>query len=258
MAEIIESTRQLGLAHLQLALAPLLFLDDKRRHFELGQLRSSGVTLTAGMIGFPGEDYSSITRIRLTGGYLPDETWPLRRQITDQAAGLARELGLSLISTHIGFIPQSNHVDYPKLLERVGEIAASLAASHITLAMETGQETASELLQFLNDLTVRNVGVNFDPANMVLYGSGDPIDAVRTLGRHIRHVHIKDAVASDNPGVDWGQQMPVGSGQVDFEEFLVAHPDVGSTGPLAIEQESPQRKLDDLRAAVEYLQTINA
>ena len=86
--------------------------------------------------------------------------------------------------------------------------------------METGQETASELLQFLNDLPVRNVGVNFDPANMILYGSGDPIEAIETLDRHIRHVHIKDAVASENPGMDWGRTTPVGAGEVGFPEMF--------------------------------------
>jgi L-ribulose-5-phosphate 3-epimerase len=258
MRELVQSVGELGLSHVHLALAPLLFLDDKHKHFELGQLRSAGLSLTAGMIAFPGEDYSTLARIRVTGGFVPDETWDLRRQLTLAAGKLAQELGLTLLTTHVGFIPPSDHADYPKLIKRIAEVAAGLADAGITLAMETGQETASELLQFLNDLPVRNVGVNFDPANMILYGSGDPIEAIETLDRHIRHVHIKDAVASENPGMDWGQLTQVGAGQVDFHEMLTALSDIRYEGPLAIEQESGRRRVEDVRATIDFLQSLSA
>jgi sugar phosphate isomerase/epimerase len=248
--------RDLGLSHVHLALAPLLSLDEEQRRLEIGQLQSSGLSLTAGMIGFAGEDYSSITSIHITGGFAPDDSWLPRRQLTLQAGKLAQELGLSILTTHVGFIPQSNHADYPKLLGRVAEVAEALAEWGITLAMETGQETASELLQFLNDVPKRNVGVNFDPANMILYGTGNPIEAIGTLDRHIRHVHVKDAVASARPGLDWGRQVPVGSGQVDFEEFFLALQDVGYAGPVAIELESAKRRVEDVQAAIEALRKI--
>jgi len=256
MSDLVPMVRELGLSHLQLALAPLLSLDEEQRRLQLGDLRASGLSVTAGMIAFPREDYSTIARIRITGGFFPDDSWPLRRQLALQAGKLAQELGLTILTTHVGFISQSNHTDYPKLLGRVAEVAASLAELGITLAMETGQETASELLQFLNDLPKRNVAVNLDPANMILYGVGDPIDAIYTLDRHIRHVHLKDALASAKPGLDWGRQTPVGGGQVDFEQFLLALHEVGYTGPLAIEQESGKRRLDDVRAAIDTLRKI--
>ena len=256
VSELVQLVRDLGLGHVHLALAPLLSLDEEQRRSEIGHLQSSGLWLTAGMIAFAGEDYSTIARIRITGGLAPDDSWPGRRQLTLQAGKLAQELGLSILTTHVGFIPPSNHSDYPKLLGRVGEIAEALAEWGITLAMETGQETASELLQFLNDLPKRNVGVNFDPANMILYGTGNPIEAIHTLDRHIRHVHIKDAVASARPGQDWGRQVPVGSGQVNFEEFFHALQDVGYSGPVAIEQELAKRRLEDVQAAIETLRAI--
>jgi L-ribulose-5-phosphate 3-epimerase len=253
MEELVNSVRELGLAHVQLALGPLLFLDDKQKYRELGILGNSGLALTAGMIAFPGEDYSSIPKIRATGGFVPDDAWNLRRQLTVQAGKLAQELKISILTTHVGFIPQSNHADYPKLLERVAEIGAALAEQGVTLAMESGQETASELLQFLNDLPMRNVAINFDPANMILYGSGDPIAAIRILDRHIRHVHVKDAIASSQPGVDWGRTAAVGLGQVDWGEFLAALKEVGYTGPLAIEQESGKPRMDLVREAITTL-----
>ena len=105
--------------------------------------------------------------------------------------------------------------------------------------METGQETAPELLQFLNDLRCQNVKVNFDPANMILYGAGDPIEAIASLGRHIGHVHVKDATLSDAARARRGAtEVPFGTGQVPPKEFLRALDDVGYTGPLAIEREA--------------------
>jgi L-ribulose-5-phosphate 3-epimerase len=256
--ELVNSLRNLGPSHVQLALAPLLFLDDKQKYRELGFLRNSGIALTAGMIGFPGEDYSTIPKIRATGGFVADETWTLRRQLTIQAGKLAHELELKILTTHVGFIPQSNHADYPKLLGRVAEIAAALGEQGVTLAMETGQETASELLQFLNDLPRQTVAVNFDPGNMILYGSGDPIEAIRILDRHIRHVHVKDAIASPQPGIGWGSPVPVGQGEVDWPEFLLALKEVGYTGPLAIEQESGKQRLELIRQAIKTLEQAAA
>jgi sugar phosphate isomerase/epimerase len=256
MAELVDSVRQLGLSHVHLALGRLIFLDDKQKHMELGHLRASGLTFTAGMIGFPGEDYSTIARIRLTGGFVPDEFWNIRRQLTLEAAKIAEELGLKILTTHAGFIPPSNHVDYPKLLGRVAELAKSLKQRNILLALETGQESASELLQFLNDLPGGNVVVNFDPANMLMYGSGDPIEAISTLSRHIHHVHIKDATASTKPGIDWGKETPIGTGEVIFEELLPAFNKINYTGPLAIEREAGEEPIADIRSAIEFLQKL--
>ncbi len=258
MAELVELVNQLGLSHIHLALGPLVLLDDKQKHLELGHLRAGGVTLTAGMIGFPGEDYSSIARIRLTGGFLPDESWNIRRRLTLEAANLAEQLGVTLLTTHGGFIPPSNHADYPKLLGRVAELAKSLRERNVMLALETGQETASELLQFLNDLPAGNVAVNFDPANVLLYGTGDPIEAIRTLSRHIRHVHIKDAVVAQKPGIEWGKEVPIGAGAVDFEQLLLALHDIDYAGPLAIEREGGRHRMDDIRSAIAFLQSLSS
>jgi sugar phosphate isomerase/epimerase len=256
MADLVNAAQQLGLSHVHLALNKLVFLDDKQKHAELGHLRASGLTFTAGMISFPGEEYSTIPRIRLTGGFVPDESWNIRRQLTLGSAKIAEELGIKILTTHAGFIPPSNHVDYPKLLARVAELAGALKPRNILLALETGQESASELLQFLNDLPAGNVAVNFDPANMIMYGSGDPIEAIATLSRHIQHVHVKDATASDKPGIEWGKETPIGSGEVIFEEFLPALGKINYTGPLLIERETGDDPIADIQSAIEFLQKL--
>jgi L-ribulose-5-phosphate 3-epimerase len=252
-ADLVSQLQQLDLRHAQLALRPLLFLDDKRKHLELGHLRKSGVVLTAGMIDFPGEDYSSIEMIRKTGGYAPDDQWSLRLKLSQQAAALGYELGLTKVTTHIGFVPHRGDAGYDKMLGRVRDVAAALGEKGISLGMETGQERADELVQFLEDLKVENVFVNFDPANMILYGAGDPIEAIGLLAAHIRHVHAKDGTPSARPSVDWGAEVPFGTGAVGADRFLDALHAVGYSGPISIEREAGEQRLEDVEFAIRTL-----
>src|SRR4051812_5781049 len=252
-AELVALLKQLGLSHVQLALGPLVLLDDKRKHLELGHLRAGGITITSGMMGFPGEDYSTIAAIRRTGGFVPDDLWPVRKQLMHQAALLAKELGLKMLLTHMGFIPPSSDPKYGTMIERATIIAEDLGEQGLDLLMETGQESAPELLQFMNDVKRKNVFVNFDPANMILYGAGDPIDAIEVLGRHIKHVHVKDAVMSKQPGIEWGTEVPFGTGEVPPEKFLLALASAGFTGPIAIEREAGENRVADIRFAIETL-----
>ena len=98
--------------------------------------------------------------------------------------------------------------------------------------------------------------VNFDPANMILYGAGDPIEAVQTLGRHVRHVHIKDGTASAKPGREWGEEVPFGTGEVGPERFLGALQRIGYRGPLVIEREAGDQRAADVKTAVETLRRV--
>lgn len=254
--ELVTILRQLGLSHIQLSLAELLELEDAKRDAELSCYSESGVEITAGMIHFPGEDYTSITSIKRTGGFMPDDFWAARRDLAFRAADFARSIGVEQVTTHVGFIPRSDDPSYGTMLARVREVAERYASLNLTLGMETGQETASELLQFINDLASENVFINFDPANMLLYGAGDPIDAIGTLGRHIGHVHIKDAVLSNQPGVVWGTEVQFGTGQVGPIRFIASLKLCGYEGPLVIEREAGEDRIGDIAAAVRILQQL--
>lgn len=252
-AHLVELTRQLGLAHVQLALGPLVMLDDKRKHQEIGRLKQSGLSLTSAMINFPGEDYSTIDHIRRTGGYVPDDAWPVRKRLSIQAAQLAAELGIRLLSTHVGFVPAPSDPAYAGIKDRVRQIAEAFKGHDVDLLLETGQERADELLAFLHDVQAPNVFINFDPANMILYGLADPIAAMHTLGPLIRHVHVKDATPSAEPGVQWGEEVPFGAGRVGPRRFLEALESIHYTGPLAIEREAGDDRLGDVRSAIDAL-----
>ena len=253
--DLLEKMRALGVDHVHLSLGSLLALDDTAREADLQLLRNSGVTVTAGQIGFAGEDYSSLISIRKTGGLVPDARWPERKELALRAGRLANTLGIAGMSLHAGFLPQSNDPAYGPVLARVCEIAEPLVALGVHLLLETGQETANELLQFLNDLRCQNVLANFDPANLLMYGVGDPLDSVSVLGRHIQHVHLKDAISSDQPGTKWGKEADLGRGQVPILQILDALGDVGYGGPIVIEREY-EPTLSKIREALQFAQEL--
>jgi L-ribulose-5-phosphate 3-epimerase len=253
VSDLIAQVRAADLSHVQLALAPFLDIHAEDRDRDLGLIKDAGLSVTATMISYPGEDYSSIAAIKRTGGLIPDDLWPARRELTLRAASLSRALGCKCLTTHVGFIPPPNDAMYPTVVQRILELTKPLAEIGVDLLMETGQEPADELLQFINNVPAKNLGVNFDPANMLLYGSGDPVEAIGILGKRIRHVHVKDAVKSDNPGTDWGEEVPFGDGEVPHASFLAALRAVGYTGPLVIEREAGNERLADVKYAMETL-----
>ena len=150
---------------------------------------------------------------------------------------------------HAGFVPHdSAHPDFAKLVRRVAVVAGIFSAKGIQLGLETGQETAAALVEFLRVVNAPNVGVNFDPANMLLYGKGDPVEAVRMLGPWIRQVHIKDANRTRTPGM-WGAEVRTGTGEVDWPDFFAAVAETGFRGNLVIERESGAERIADICTA---------
>lgn len=243
----------IGLRRVQIALDPLR--ESPAVWGVLPDLcASNGVALVSGMFGTVGEDYSTLESIRRTGGVEPDATWPENWRNIQATADIARKLGLKLVTFHAGFLPhQPSDPRFQSLLERITLIAELFAEKGIDLGFETGQETAETLGDFLTKLGKPNVGVNFDPANMILYDKGDPIAALQALGPWLKQCHIKDAVKTKTPGT-WGEEVPVGAGEVDWRAFLRTLEKLGFQGDLAIEREAGEQRAADIITARRYLE----
>jgi L-ribulose-5-phosphate 3-epimerase len=155
---------------------------------------------------------------------------------------------------HAGFLPEPGDPDRTPFLDTLTRAATMAAAKGITVAFETGQETADLLRRTLDDLKCPNVKVNFDPANMLLYDKGDPLRAVEILGPDIRTVHVKDANRPTTPG-QWGEEVPLGKGQVNIKQFVKTLQKVGYRGPLCIEREvgDQESRFRDIAHGVRYL-----
>jgi L-ribulose-5-phosphate 3-epimerase len=253
--DLIRQLEEIDVLRVQIALDPL------REHpaiwGRLPQLcRQHGVTFASGMFGTVGEDYSTLESIQRTGGVVPDATWDQNWRNIQAAADIARDLGLKLVTFHAGFLPhEPAERGFQKLLQRITLIADLFAAKQIDLGFETGQETAETLRAFLQKLGKPNVGVNFDPANMILYDKGDPTAALRVLGPWLKQCHLKDALKTTTPGA-WGQEVPVGAGQVDWRAFFQTAAKLGFHGDFAIEREAGEQRVADIRTAREYVGQI--
>jgi sugar phosphate isomerase/epimerase len=197
---------------------------------------ASGIVMTSAMLGFPGEDYTTPQTIKATGGFGDPATRAKRLDRLRWGLERTRALGLSDLTLHAGFIPEPDDPGRTAMLDTLARAGQFAADAGITLAFETGQETADLLRGTLDELKAPNLKVNFDPANMLLYDMGDPIRAVEILGPDIHSVHVKDARRTKVPG-KWGEEVPLGEGDANIPQFLRALERVGYTGPLIVERE---------------------
>jgi sugar phosphate isomerase/epimerase len=251
--DLVEKLCVTGIRRVQLALEPLRaspkIWGDTEKIF-----REHGITVVSGMVGCLGEDYATLDSIRLTGGLAPDATWEQNVKNISACAAIAKKMGLKLVTFHAGFLPpDESHPTFAKMLQRLDVVADVFMVQNILIGLETGQETAPELAGLLHKLNHPNIGVNFDPANMILYDKGDPVKALHILAPWIRQVHIKDAKRTKIPGT-WGQEVPVGTGEVDWRAFFSTFKHVVFNVNLAIEREYGNNRVGDIRTAREVME----
>ncbi|MEZ6139924.1 MAG: sugar phosphate isomerase/epimerase family protein [Zavarzinella sp.] len=220
---------------------------------------AAGFQLGGAMLGFPGEDYTTPATIQQTGGFGDPATRPERLERLKWALQRTKDLNLTDLMLHAGFLPEVDDPSRKAFLDTLGTVS-QLAAEHgITIAFETGQETAALLRRTLDDLQCNNLKVNFDPANMLLYDKDDPIKALEVLAGDIRTVHMKDANRPTKPGT-WGTEVPLGEGQTNTRLFLESLKKIGYQGPLFIEREvgNQEERFRDIAHGVRFIQEVLA
>jgi sugar phosphate isomerase/epimerase len=255
--DLLKKLGATGIGRVQIALDPVRENTGGGWADVAARAATQGVTFVSGMVGTIGEDYTTLESIRRTGGVVPDATWPGNWRNMQASADLAGKLGLKLVTFHAGFLPhEETDPSFAKLQDRLRRMADLFHSRGITLGLETGQETADTLAQFLRKLDHRGVGVNLDPANMILYDKGDPVAAIRTLGPWLKQCHLKDAVRTKVPG-QWGEEVVLGTGQVDWKAFFEALDAAGFAGDLCIEREAGTQRVADIRAAREHVERLS-
>ncbi len=251
-ADLVRLVHETGLDAVQVGLSPAV-RDRAAWGGMIPRLIEGGITILSGMMQPVEEDYSTIARIRETGGIRRDATWPANEAMARAMAVLAENAGVGLVTMHAGFIPENADDPLRQVMaERLRSLHDIFEAEGVRLALETGQESATALLEALDEIDRPNLGINFDPANMLLYGSGDPIDAMERLAPRIVSLHLKDATASENPA-QWGTETPLGEGQVDWDAFFAIARDLPHEVDAIIEREGGERRVEEIRAAVDYV-----
>ncbi len=253
-SELLARLAEVDVHAVQLALSPLVN-DPQTWGNTIDELRSGGAWIISGMMAPAGEDYSSLESIAATGGFRPDHTWFSNRSHAEEVARLAARTGIGLVTTHAGFIPKdAANPERAKIIDRLRILAGIFDNYGVELAFETGQETAENMLAALDQLNGdagdggARVGVNFDPANMILYGTGDPVDSLRKLAPRVRQIHIKDAQPTKTPGT-WGRETVAGRGAVNWDAFFEVAMQICPPVQFVIEREARNSKESDIAAA---------
>ena len=248
--------KSFGLHAGQLGIPPSMACTPEAAAEWRAAIKAHGVSLSGAVCAYAGEDYSSMAHVHRTVGFTAPGYTAARIARTREISAFAAKLGLAALSCHIGFIPEDSAAPlYTDLLTIARELCDACAEHAQSFVLETGQESAATLLRFLEDVARPNLRVNFDPANMILYGSGDPIAALRLLSRHVLSVHCKDGHSPAAQG-ELGHECALGDGEVDFPAFLATLRDIGYTGLLTIEREEPDltRRSADIRLGITRLQ----
>lgn len=252
--------RELGVPTVHLHTPKKASRTPQRAQEFLQQLKDFGLTITVVFAGFEGESYADIPTTARTVGLVPPDTREERKRELLEIADFAKMLGVDAVGLHVGFIPHDrSDPNYQAVKQALQEACDHCARQGQRIHLETGQETAEALLQFLEDVGRDNLFINFDPANMILYGTGDPIPALKKVGRYVRSVHCKDAKWAAQPGKEWGTEVPFGTGDVNAELFLRTLAEIGYDGPLTIEREIPQepeRQKAEIGHAIRVIQEI--
>jgi sugar phosphate isomerase/epimerase len=253
---------ELGVPTIQLHAPHAASRTSQRAREFLARVTDLGMKITVVFGGFEGESYADIPTVKRTVGLVPPETRAARLREMKEIADFARLLGVEALGLHIGFVPhEAADPVYGQVLAVARDLCNHCRAQGQRVHLETGQESAQTLLKFLADTACDNLFVNFDPANMILYGSGDPIEALTKVGRHVRSVHCKDGKWAARPGEEWGAEMPLGQGDVGMERFLRTLKEIGYDGPLTIEREIPQdpvRQKQEIGAGMRLLEELKA
>ncbi len=209
---------------------------------------------------YTGESYADMAAVKNTVGFIPKATRAAREQRTYEVSDFAAAIGAPSIATHIGFVPEDeSDPNYTEVRDLVRRVCDDAAEWNQTFALETGQEPAKVLLRFIQDVDRPNLRINFDPANLILYGTGDPIEALDVLGPLVLSVHAKDGnwPSKDTPGA-LGAEQPLGKGAVGIERFVAKLRQIGYQGTLNVERETEdqEQRLKDIRNGIALLERV--
>jgi sugar phosphate isomerase/epimerase len=253
----LEKVTSFGMSTCQMSIPPEKWWSRERTELIRKKAREKEIKITSLICGFEDEDYQDIPTIKLTVGLVNPATRGKRVLRVLSYSDFALELEVEIIQAHIGFIPENtSDSNYKELVLALQKIADYCKENNQSFTLETGQEKALILSKFIEDVNRSNLGVNFDPANMLLYDADDPIKALDILGKYVIGVHCKDGKRPERKG-ELGKEYPLGEGDVGIEKFIDKLRKIGYTGHLTIEREiSGEKQIRDILKAKELLQKL--
>lgn len=253
----LKRVESLGIPTCQMFIPPQEWHSESKIEVIKKAVSETGIKITCFFCHFKGQSYTDIPTIKKTVGLRNPDTRQERMKNVLTYSDFAKKLNVSALVAHIGFIPgDKDDPNYEGLVEVVRKIADYCKDNEQKFALETGQEKAYVLSKFIKDINRVNIGVNFDPANMLLYDAGDPIEALELLGKYIIGVHCKDGKRPEKEG-ELGKEYPLGKGDIDIGRFMNKLKEIGYAGPLTIEREiSGEQQTKDILEAKRLLEKL--
>lgn len=253
----IKKVHDLGLTSCQLAAWALEHYTDENAAALKQAMKDFDVEVSSLWTGCPGPQEWNFINGPATIGLVPPEYREMRVAALIQGAEFAVKIGVDSTITHAGFIPENPKDSlYAGTVEALAKVARRCKELGLDFCFETGQETPVTLLRAMTDIGTGNLGINFDPANLLMYGKANPVDALDILGPYVKGVHAKDGEYPTTPN-ELGVEKPLGEGRVDFPRFVSKLKSFGYTGPLTIEREiSGDQQIKDIRRAIELLEPL--
>lgn len=232
-----EKLQQMGIPTCQLSCFDVSLMTDEMADSVKEAAQGYDIEITAFWCGWPAPRFWNFYEGPTTLGLVPPAYRSRRLEVLLHGTDFAGKLGVTDLITHVGFIPENpNDPDYIGVVHALKHLVKRCQSNDQYFLFETGQETPVTLKRTIEDIGLPNLGVNLDPANLLMYGKANPLDAVDLFGSLIRGVHAKDGEYPTD-AKSLGEEKPLGEGSVNYPEFISKLKRIGYRGALTIERE---------------------
>ena len=255
LEESLAQLSDMGFATCQIKCWNLDMYTPKNAERVKDALARYGIRLSTLWCGWSGPSVWNFAEGPVTLGIVPEAYREIRKQELLRGSDFGTLLGVSQIATHTGFLPEDpNDPRYPAIVETLREVALRCCENGQRFLFETGQETPTTLIRVFHDIGTDNLGVNLDPANLILYGKANPADALGVLGKYVFDIHAKDGKYPTD-GYALGKETVLGEGDVNFPLLIAKLKKLGYDGAITIEREiSGEKQIADILTAKKRLE----
>lgn len=253
----IKKVHDMGFGSCQLSCWNMSMYTDEIAEIVNKASKEYGVTVSTVWGGWQGPGIWDFYDGPVTLGLVPVDFRYARIKDVMAASDFAKKIGVENVATHVGFLPETpNTEEYHSLVCALRYLAQHIKNNGQYFLFETGQETPVTLRRTIEDIGMDNLGINLDPANLILYGKANPVDALDVFGKYVRDVHGKDGCYPTD-GRNLGEEMPLGEGKVNFPAFIAKLKEIGYDGPITIEREiSGEKQIEDIKKAKALLEEL--
>lgn len=255
--ERFRKVRELGFDYCQFSCWDSTYFTDEVAEEINKACKKYDIKISTFWCGWCAPSIWNFTEGPLTLGLVPLEYRHQRMNELMRGSDFAKKLGVVNMATHVGFLPENpSTTEYKSLVCAIRVVAQHCKENGQYFMFETGQETPVTLRRTIEDIGLDNLGINLDPANLLLYGKGNPVDALGVFGEYVRDIHAKDGCYPTN-GRELGEEKPLGEGMVNFPAFIKKLKEIGYDGHITIEREiSGEKQIEDILAAKKLLEEL--